>query len=160
MSWRACSTASRRKHRVRPSGASLEELVAALRTARDGRLTDAVRTSIGTGLDDVGRQVQPVCDFPHEAVRGHPGRLSASPLAPQSTATAAPVTDLCTPDGARGRFRGRLVLDACVDATYITLRNDRGVPVVVRRDGDLANPVPPARISATSSVLRMVLAGS
>jgi hypothetical protein len=39
-------------------------VVGALGQARDGSLTDAVRTAISTGLDDVGRQVQPVCDFP------------------------------------------------------------------------------------------------
>jgi hypothetical protein len=43
---------------------SLELLAAALRQAREGPLTDAVRTAISTGLDDVGRQVQPVCGFP------------------------------------------------------------------------------------------------
>jgi hypothetical protein len=45
-------------------GTSVEDLIAALRQARDGQLTDAVRAWIGTRLDDVGRQVQPVCDFP------------------------------------------------------------------------------------------------
>ena len=43
---------------------SLEQLAGALRKAGDGLLTDAVRTAIRTGLDDVGQQVQPVCDFP------------------------------------------------------------------------------------------------
>jgi hypothetical protein len=43
---------------------SLEQLAGALRDAREGPMTDAVRTAISTGLDDVGRQVQPVCGFP------------------------------------------------------------------------------------------------
>ena len=43
---------------------SLEQLAGALRKAGDGLLTDAVRTAIRTGLDDVGQQVQPACDFP------------------------------------------------------------------------------------------------
>jgi hypothetical protein len=43
---------------------SLARLADAVREARDGPLTDAVRTAIGTGLDDVGHRVQPVCDFP------------------------------------------------------------------------------------------------
>ena len=45
-------------------GTSLEKLVTTLRRARDGRLTHAVRTSISTGLDDVGRQAQTLCGFP------------------------------------------------------------------------------------------------
>jgi hypothetical protein len=45
-------------------GRSLEQLAGALREAREGPLTDAVRTAITTALDDVGRQVQPVCGFP------------------------------------------------------------------------------------------------
>ena len=43
---------------------ALAQLTNAIRDARDGPLTDAVRAAIGTGLDDVGHQVQPVCDFP------------------------------------------------------------------------------------------------
>jgi hypothetical protein len=43
---------------------ALQQLADALREARDGALTDAVRTLIADGLDDVGHQVQPVCDFP------------------------------------------------------------------------------------------------
>ena len=43
---------------------SLTQLTDAVREARDGPLTDAARTAIGAGLDDVGHRVQPVCDFP------------------------------------------------------------------------------------------------
>jgi hypothetical protein len=43
---------------------SLRELVAALRYARDTRLTDQGRTDISTGLDDVGRAAQAACGFP------------------------------------------------------------------------------------------------
>jgi hypothetical protein len=45
-------------------GTSLEELVAALREAREGSLTDDVRTAIRSGLDRVGHLVQPACDYP------------------------------------------------------------------------------------------------
>ena len=43
---------------------SVDGLVAALRESRDGRLTETVRIAITRGLDDVGRRVQAVCDFP------------------------------------------------------------------------------------------------
>jgi hypothetical protein len=43
---------------------SAEALVTTLRDARDGRLTETVRIAITEGLDDVGRRVQAVCDFP------------------------------------------------------------------------------------------------
>jgi len=43
---------------------SADELVSRLREARDGRLTETVRIAITDGLDDVGRRVQAVCDFP------------------------------------------------------------------------------------------------
>jgi hypothetical protein len=43
---------------------SLDGLVSALRQARERPVTDAVRTAISTGLDDVGRQVQLLCGFP------------------------------------------------------------------------------------------------
>ena len=45
-------------------GTSLEQLITALLRARDRRLTDDLRTSISTGLDDVGRQAQTACGFP------------------------------------------------------------------------------------------------
>lgn len=54
--------------RARPGFLALDRALArltdAVREARDGPLTDPVRAAIGTGLDDVGHQVQPVCDFP------------------------------------------------------------------------------------------------
>jgi len=43
---------------------SIEALVTALADATGGPVTDSVRSAISTGLDDVGRLVQPVCDFP------------------------------------------------------------------------------------------------
>jgi len=43
---------------------SADALVTTLRHARDGRLTELVRIAITEGLDDVGRRVQAVCDFP------------------------------------------------------------------------------------------------
>ena len=45
-------------------GASIDDLLTALTDATDGPVTDSVRSAISTGLDDVGRLVQPVCDFP------------------------------------------------------------------------------------------------
>jgi hypothetical protein len=44
--------------------AALEELAAALDRAEQGPITDSVRAAVSGGLDDVGRLVQPVCDFP------------------------------------------------------------------------------------------------
>jgi hypothetical protein len=76
-----------------------------------------------------------------------------------TNASAVPVLDLCTPDGARGGVPADFVLDACVDAASMTLRNDLDVPVLVRRDGDVGVP---ARVhergSATASVLRVLAA--
>lgn len=43
---------------------SVRDLVEVLRDARDARLTDAVRTEISTGLDDVGLRAQAFCGFP------------------------------------------------------------------------------------------------
>jgi hypothetical protein len=45
-------------------GTALDALVAALDRAERGPITDSVRSAVGTGLDDLGRLVQPVCDFP------------------------------------------------------------------------------------------------
>jgi hypothetical protein len=47
-----------------PLDAALEGLTGALREAREGSLTDALRTAISAGLEDVGRLAQPVCGFP------------------------------------------------------------------------------------------------
>jgi hypothetical protein len=73
-----------------------------------------------------------------------------------TVASAAPAADLCTPDGARGGVPADFVLDACVDATSMTVRNDLAVPVLVRRDGDLGVPVRVhERGSSAATVLRM-----
>jgi hypothetical protein len=43
---------------------AIDDLLDALAQARSGPLTASLVTSISTGLDDVGRLVQPDCDFP------------------------------------------------------------------------------------------------
>jgi hypothetical protein len=43
---------------------SVDELLTTLRDVRDGGLTETARTAIASGLDDIGDQVQPVCEFP------------------------------------------------------------------------------------------------
>ena len=43
---------------------ALDDLVGALTRARDGSLTAGVRDAVSTGLDDVGRLTQPLCEFP------------------------------------------------------------------------------------------------
>jgi hypothetical protein len=54
-----------RNGRARPDlETAVEQLVEALAAARDGALTRAVQDAISTGLDDVGRLVQPFCDLP------------------------------------------------------------------------------------------------
>jgi hypothetical protein len=72
-----------------------------------------------------------------------------------TTAQARPAPDLCTPDVTRGGAPTDFVIDACVDTTSITLRNDRGSPVLVHGTGDVGVP---ARVhergSADASVLR------
>ena len=77
-----------------------------------------------------------------------------------TTASAVPVADLCTPDAARGGVPDGFALDACVDATSLTVRNELDVPVLVRRDGDVGAPVlVHERGSAPASVLRLVTGG-
>jgi hypothetical protein len=49
---------------LRALGSSVRDLIGVLRDARDAPLTDAIRTKISTGLDDVGRRAQAVCGFP------------------------------------------------------------------------------------------------
>lgn len=44
--------------------ASVEKLVTALQQAKNGIVTDAVRTAVVAGLDDVASGVQPICGFP------------------------------------------------------------------------------------------------
>ena len=44
--------------------AALDGLAVSLTQATDGPLTDSVRAAVTTGLDDVGRLVQPICEFP------------------------------------------------------------------------------------------------
>ncbi len=44
--------------------ASVENLVNVLQQARDGTVTDALRTAVVSGLDDVGSRLQPICGFP------------------------------------------------------------------------------------------------
>jgi hypothetical protein len=74
-----------------------------------------------------------------------------------TTAHALPAPDLCTPDVTRGGVPADFVMDACVDATSITLRNDLGHPVLVHGTGDVGAP---ARVhergSAAASVLRLL----
>ncbi|WP_324276341.1 hypothetical protein [Blastococcus brunescens] len=77
-------------------------------------------------------------------------QLAASP------ALAGPAVELCTADDARGGVPADFVLDACADAGALTLRNDLGVPVVVRSAGDLAAPLTVhADDSAAAAVLRL-----
>jgi hypothetical protein len=81
-------------------------------------------------------------------------------FAQPTTASAVPVADLCTPDGTRGGVPADFALDACVDATSMTVRNDLDVPVLVRQDGDVGVPVRVhERGSAAASVLRLVTGG-
>jgi hypothetical protein len=79
--------------------------------------------------------------------------LTAAP----ATAQALPAPDLCTPDATRGGVSADFVIDACVDATSITLRNDLEQPVLVHRTGDVGAP---GRVhergSADASVLRLL----
>jgi hypothetical protein len=74
-----------------------------------------------------------------------------------SPATAGPVPELCTYDAARGGVPAGFVLDACVDAGALTLRNDLHYPVTVRRSGDVSEPlIVHADDSAAAAVLRLI----
>jgi hypothetical protein len=76
-------------------------------------------------------------------------------LAP-SAAVAGPVAELCATDAGRGGVPADFALDACADATSLTVRNDLDVPVLVRADGDFRAPSPVhERGSATAAVLRL-----
>jgi hypothetical protein len=44
--------------------AALDDLIAALQGTTGGRLTQSAQAAITAGLDDVGRETQPVCEFP------------------------------------------------------------------------------------------------
>jgi hypothetical protein len=44
--------------------AALDELVTVLTQLSGGVVTDAVRAAVSTGLEQVGAQTQPVCEFP------------------------------------------------------------------------------------------------
>ena len=43
---------------------AFDRLGTALRQAQDGPLTESARAAVSTALNDVGRLVQPVCEFP------------------------------------------------------------------------------------------------
>lgn len=76
---------------------------------------------------------------------------------PATVAWAGPAPDLCIPDGTRGGVPADFLLDACVDATSMTVRNSLAVPVLVRRDGDLGAPVRVhERGSARATVQRLL----
>jgi hypothetical protein len=71
-------------------------------------------------------------------------------------ATAGPAPELCAPDDARGGVPSRFLLDACVDTTVMTLRNDLDVPVLVTGSGDVDAPAwVHERGSAAATVLRL-----
>ena len=61
--------------------------------------------------------------------------LLSAPAVSAAPATAAP--QLCDPDIARGGVPAAFPVEACVDGTGMTLRNDRDRPVVVTGTGDL-----------------------
>ncbi|TFV89888.1 hypothetical protein [Blastococcus sp. CT_GayMR16] len=71
-----------------------------------------------------------------------------------TTASAVPVAPLCTPDANRGGVPPGFLLDACADATSMTVRNDLDVPVLVRRSGDVGVP---ARVHERGSAEATVL---
>jgi hypothetical protein len=57
-----------------------------------------------------------------------------------TTAAAGPAVELCTPDPGRGGVPADFPLDACIGADSVTLRNDRGEPVLVVTTGALGPP--------------------
>jgi hypothetical protein len=61
-------------------------------------------------------------------------------LVDPAVAAAGPATDLCVPDDTRGGVPAWFVLDGCAEAGSLTVRNQLGVPVLVRRTGDLGEP--------------------
>jgi hypothetical protein len=75
-------------------------------------------------------------------------------------AEALPVADLCTPDLARGGVPADFVVDACVDATSMTLRNDLAHPVLVRREGDVGSPVRVHERGSSAATVLRVLGGA
>jgi len=76
------------------------------------------------------------------------------------TARALPVADLCTPDLARGGVPADFVVDACVDATTMTLRNDLERPVLVRREGDVGAPVRVHERGSSAATVLTLLEGA
>lgn len=77
-----------------------------------------------------------------------------------SPAAAAPATELCTLDAARGGVPAGFALDACADAGALTVRNDLDVPVTIEGSGDVGAPLTVhADDSATADVLRQAAGG-
>jgi hypothetical protein len=66
--------------------------------------------------------------------------VAAVVLGVPSVAAADPAPEPCLVDGTRGAVPDGFVLDACVEAGAITLRNPLDVPVAVRVSGDLGAP--------------------
>ena len=83
-----------------------------------------------------------------------PGLLVLQP----ADAEAAPAAPLCAPDPARGAVPADFALDACVDASAVTVRNGGAEPVLVRTSGDLGEAVTVhERGSAGATVLRLAM---
>ncbi|MBN1091770.1 hypothetical protein JKP75_03785 [Blastococcus sp. TML/M2B] len=84
--------------------------------------------------------------------------LLVLPLLHTPSAAAAPAADrapaLCSSDEVRGGVPERFPVEACVDGTAITLRNDRDRPVLVTPMGDVAAPV---RVRSENSEVAAVL---
>lgn len=78
--------------------------------------------------------------------------LLVLPLLGVPSASAAPA--LCAPEETRGGVPESFPVDACVDGTTITLRNDRDRPVLVTSVGDVGVPV---RIRSENSDVAAVI---
>jgi hypothetical protein len=68
-------------------------------------------------------------------------------------AWAAPAATLCETDVSRGAVPEVFVVDACVDAAGVTLRNTADAPVVVEHTGDLGAPLWVSRAGGDAATL-------
>lgn len=86
------------------------------------------------------------------------GAALVSLLVPPSPAWAAPAATLCEPDVSRGAVPEVFVIDACVDAAGVTVRNTTDAPVVVELTGDLGAPLWVSRAGGAAATLTRLTA--
>ena len=109
----------------------------------DGALPNPAHGAVTAGLDQVDAQAQPTCGFPAWGAASWSRRCCwrcrccPLPRCPRpGPPTVPPPPELCAADATRGAVPAAFPLEACVDGSGMTLRNDRDRPAVVSVRGD------------------------